>query len=119
MDIKIGSFRICYRNGSIAYMPYTEFYERSIDYRQQLKAAVDKKEVELFCACSSENDLPLTITQKLVIRVATNKGQANHKESCPKSEVYETWASEHKNGLMEIDEDGKLCFKITVLSGLP
>lgn len=119
MDIKIGSFRICYRNGSIAYMPYTEFYERSTDYRQQLKAAADKKEVELFCACSSENDLPLTITQKLVIRVATNKGQANHKESCPKSEVYETWASEHKNGLMEIDEDGKLCFKITVPSGLP
>lgn len=119
MEIKIGSFRICYQNGKVQYVPYAEFYERGKEYRQQLKAAADNKEIELYCACNAENTLPLIITQNLVIRVASNKGQENHLESCPKSEVYETWAAEHKDGLLEIGEDGKLCFNISVPSGLP
>ena len=82
-------------------MPYTEFYERSTDYRQQPRAA-DKKEVELFCACSSENDLPLTITQKLVIRVATIKGRLTIKKAALSQKYTKHGLRSTKTGLWKL-----------------
>lgn len=117
--VKIGSFRIRYAEGMERYMSYEEFYESGEQYRRSLRQEAGEGKVSLFCACCECDELPLMITQNLVIRVATNRGQANHLNACPKSEVYKQWASENKNGLLEIDEDGKLCFNITVPSGIP
>lgn len=118
MAIKVGCFRITYQDGRENYIPYNEFYDRDEIYRQQLKASAERGEVTLTCACRECTDLELMITKNNVIRVKANKNQAQHKESCPKSEAYTQWASTHKDGLMNIGEDGRPCFNITVPSGI-
>lgn len=118
MAVKVGCFRMTYKNGRESYLPYYEFYERDTRYKESLKAAVERGDVALSCACCDTEDLELTITKNHVIRVKTNRNQSSHVESCPKSEEYSSWASKNQNGLMQIQEDGRLCFRIAVPTGI-
>lgn len=118
MGVKVGCFRITYQNGKETFVPYNEFYERDNNYRQKLKTAADNEEIKLSCACQDCTELELTITKNHVIRVKTNNNQTQHTPSCPKSEVYTEWAANHKDGLLSIGEDGRLCFRISVPSGI-
>lgn len=116
MKKKTGFFRIISRDGSTEEMAYTELYS-SKEYAQTLKERYDRREVQLFCACRSDNTLELTITKNLVIRVADNKRQSEHAVSCPKSVLYAKWLSENSDGVNVSSDEDRLVFNISIPTG--
>lgn len=78
---------------------YTEIANWPKESLTKLHYLVTKGEVKLYCACSCENDLELSITENGVVRVSHNRQQKQHKESCPKSKMYSKYISENNKGL--------------------
>ena len=113
---KIGYFRIS-QESKEEYVSYDEYYsmwsENLKNYYRQLQ---DTGKIKMSCACQDNDELELSITKNLVIRVKNNKQQLKHKESCPKSETYGNWLAQNRSGAF-LNEDGILCFNITVPTG--
>lgn len=113
---KIGYFKIEW-NGKTDYLSYDEYYARGEEFKKSLKRQQDNGKIRMSCACQDTENLELTITKNLIIRVKNNGQQMKHKESCPKSEVYNRWLEEHQAGAF-MSEDGKLCFNVIVPTGI-
>lgn len=94
--VKIGSFREVTSDGAVSYMSYKEFLGLSADERSEYRTRLERGESKYYCACSKENDLPLIVSTNGVMRVASNKGQANHLDSCPKSVFYSRWLEDNE-----------------------
>lgn len=95
---KIGYFciRHCGGEASDQYVSFADFKEWDEGRKQSFKEKYDAGTIQLFCACCTEHDLPLSITSSHVIRVVNNNQQDFHMESCPKSISYAGWVSQNK-----------------------
>ena len=114
--LKIGYFRSVKRDtGEVSYVSYKEYLSWMDEYKLQLKEMADKGQVLLYCACCQEDELELSITSNLVVRVKNNKKQAMHMDSCPKSVFYSHWNDTAENGIRN-DEDEGIVFNIALPS---
>lgn len=113
--VKVGYFR--YDNdGSSGYIAYNDFNSWSDGVKKKWKENLDSGAVKLHCACCQDNSLKLTITADYKIRVANNKLQDQHKQSCPKSIHYPTYSNTAaKNGIL-MNEDGVAVLNIALPS---
>lgn len=99
--IKAGYIRIISVEGEESYLSYDEATkERMAMYKSDYDVGL----IKLYCACSLENHLELTITADHVVRVKRNEQQDLHMESCPKSIRYTAWKSEKEQGVFESDD---------------
>lgn len=116
--IKTGCFRKINRtNNTVSYIPFREYNSWNGSYKQLLKNQFDAGEISLYCACSAENDLELSVTANHVIRVKNNRQQDMHMDSCPKSVHYAQWSEEacEKSGIRS-SEDDQVVFRLTLPS---
>lgn len=112
MQNRPGYFRII-ANQHSEIMAYSEFYERGAEFAEAMKKQAENGRIRLVCACCSDKELSLSITQKGVLRVAENSHQAVHAENCPKSVYYNRWLSQNESGLY-IADNNQLIFNITM-----
>lgn len=114
--IKTGYMRVVNRCNNIQYISFKEFLAYADSTRQFFKSKYDAGEISVYCACSSNNDLELSITENGVVRVKSNHQQEKHLPACPKSKNYQNWLNKHKNGNFLVDETGSIIFNITIPS---
>lgn len=113
--IKIGYAMLRDPKGQESYIAFKELSFWEENQIVSLKESLQTGEYELYCACSPENDIPLSITANNVIRVKNNLQQDKHRESCPKSIRYAAWLKENKTCTEVAGEDGnKVVFQITL-----
>lgn len=117
--VKIGYMRVVGKSGNIRYVSFKEFLSFSDYARQVYKTKYDANEICVFCACSSENNLELSITENGIVRVKSNHQQEKHLPACPKSKHYQSWLNKHKNSNFLVDESGTIVFNITMPSVSP
>lgn len=112
--VKTGYMRVVGKQ--VNYLSFKEFlsYDRPVALR--MRERVKNGELSLFCACSPENNLELSITETGIVRVKNNKLQELHQHSCPKSIHYHTWVNTSKKGMFQVGEDGQIIFNITLPS---
>ena len=115
--VKTGYFHI--RGEINSLMTYQEYYERGIDFRERLYKMQQAGRITFCCACISDDSLPLNISKNYVLRVASNKQQELHAESCPKSMHYPEWVAKHndKGRLHDENNEGMLCFNVCFPTG--
>lgn len=112
--IKTGYMRIVNRSNIVQYISFKEFLSYADSTRMFFKSKYDSGEISVYCACSSTNDLELSITENGVVRVKSNHQQEKHLPACPKSKHYQNWLNKHKNGNFLVDETGSMIFNITM-----
>jgi len=115
--IKVGYFRIVKNDGSERYMSFDEFRLMEMETKMIMRERALNGSVRLFCACQQKNISELHITSQGVLRVAENGQQAEHMESCPKSESYAGYIAQTKKGVLPagLSEDS-LLFSISLPS---
>ena len=119
--VKVGYFRqVNNVTGAVGYISYKEFNDYTEDIRKKYKERYESGEYSYYCSCRKEDSLPLTITAKCVVRVANNKNQSEHRESCPKSVFYSRWIAETQEKAVkgvtffETDTEDRLLFNISL-----
>ena len=115
--IKIGYARMVYPGvGECRYVSFKEIttYWKE-DAFDRLRADIESGICELYCACSSADDLELSLTANNVIRVKHNMQQEKHKDSCPKSIKYASWVAENSVGTtVDTTDENKVVFRMTL-----
>ena len=119
--IKVGYFRqVNNGTGAVRYVSYREFNDYSEELRLQYRERLESGAYSYYCSCRKEDVLPLTITSNGVIRVASNKNQNEHRESCPKSVFYSRWVADTQDkavkgiSLLETENSDKMLFNISL-----
>ena len=121
--VKIGYFRIV-KGTEERYTSFSEFASWDESQKEKLRIMRERKMLSLYCGCKSENSLELSVTKNHVIRVAHNKMQDEHLQSCPKSIRYERWLAQQLPGAglaedEKIEDETRVSFRIALPSITP
>lgn len=111
--LKVGYFRALDATGQVRYISYREYNSWSEESKNIFRQRIQSGQSKLYCACCRDNSLDLIITANNVVRVANNRQQDRHMESCPKSIYYSGWNDLAHNGI-NATEDETVTFNISL-----